>query len=103
MMARTEVNAMSAGYAAGASHHAAIAQAIKASGAIVRLDAYDFQRILEKSDTPLVVTGKGGFLGRKYQYLTSYRGLFFFADSTEPLSLPSRSEVIGAKHIWIPG
>ena len=94
---------MSAANAAGASHHAAIVQAIKASGAIVNLDAYDFQRILEKSETPLVVTGKGGFLGRKYQYLTSYKGLFFFAAATEPLSLPSRTEVISAKHIWIPG
>jgi hypothetical protein len=103
MMARTEVSAMSAGYAAGASHHAAIAQALKASGAIVKLDAYDFQRILERTETPLVVTGKGGFLGRRYQYLTNYKGIFFFADSTEPLSLPSRTEVVSAKHIWIPG
>ena len=34
---------------------AAIAQAIKASGAIVRMDPNDFQQIVARADEPLVV------------------------------------------------
>jgi hypothetical protein len=89
--------------AVGAAHHAAFANAVKASGAIVRIEPRDFQRILERMETALVVTGRGGFLGRQYQYLTSYKGLCFFAASPEPLALPSGTEIVAAKNIWIPG
>ena len=67
-----------AGASAGAAAGAAIAQAIKASGAIVRVDTHAFEGILARQEAPLVVRTQGGFLRPNYQYLTSYKGLFFF-------------------------
>ena len=90
-----------AGGAAAAA--AAIAQAIKASGAIVRVSPEDFSRILMRADKPLVVVARGGLFTHNYRYLTSYKGLCFFAKSAEPLSLPGSAEVIAAGQIWIPG
>ena len=55
---------MSAGAAAAA---AAIAQAIKASGVLVRVSQADFESILNRSEKPLVITATGG----SYQLTTS--------------------------------
>jgi hypothetical protein len=81
---------------------AAIAQAIKASGAIVRLAPEEFQKILNKSEAPLVVVSPPKFLIRRYSYLTSYKGLAFYTASPQSLMLPGRCEVITAGSIWIP-
>jgi hypothetical protein len=89
--------------AGGAAAAAAITQATKASGAIVRVGPEDFIRILSRSSRPLVVTAKGGFLKPNYQYLTSYKGLFFFTKSPTELLLPGDVEIIAAREIWIPG
>ncbi len=89
---------MSAGAAA-----AVIAQAIRAMGVIVRVEPNEFERILARQEGPLVVTAQGGVFSTNYQYLTSYKGLAFFAQSATPLSLPSNAEVIVANKIWIPG
>jgi len=91
---------MSGGAAAAA---AVIAQAIRAMGVIVRIEPNEFERILARQDSPLVVTAQGGLLSTTYQYLTSYKGLAFFAQSATPLSLSSNTEVIVANKIWIPG
>ena len=93
------------GAAAGGAAAAAgaIAQAIKASGAIIRVELSDFVTILSKSESPLVVLAEGGVIKRNYQYLTGYKGLVFFTKSTIPLELKSGTEVIAAKKIWIPG
>lgn len=58
---------MAGGAAAGAAAGAAIgvANANKASGAIVRVEPDQFRRILDKAETPLVVTGQGAFFKRK--------------------------------------
>jgi hypothetical protein len=88
--------------AAGAAIHVAIANAIKASGAVVRVEPGDFMAILKRADAPLVVTGMGGVFKKHYQYLTSYRGLAFFTKSPQALVLPSRVELIAAKSISIP-
>jgi hypothetical protein len=93
---------MSAG-AAGAAAAAAIAQAIKASGAIVSVVPEKFLRLLQRQREPLVIHATGGFFSTSYLYLTSYKGLFFFTRSPEPLSLPGGSEVVQAQKIWIPG
>jgi hypothetical protein len=85
-----------------ASEYAAIAQAIKASGAIVHVETEDFNLILSRADKPLVVTAQGGFIKTSYQYLTAYKGLIFFTRSSSALQLDSRVEVIRAKKIWIP-
>ncbi len=95
---------MSAGGAAGAGGAAAaIAQATKASGVIVRVEPRDFLRILEQQEGPLVVHATGGFFNTNYQYLTSYKGLAFFAKSETPINLPQGTELVEAKKIWIPG
>jgi hypothetical protein len=98
---------MSAGAAAGAAGGAAaaavMAQAMRAMGAIVRVAPHDFRAILERQLAPLVVHAVGGWFGTNYQYLTSYKGLAFFAKSPEPLDLPPSAEVVLAKSIWVPG
>ncbi len=82
---------------------AAIARAIKASGAIVRVDPPDFLSILSRTENPLVVLAESGFLKANYQYLVGYKGLVFFTRSPTPLQLPSKAELVRAKKIWIPG
>ena len=82
---------------------AAIAQAIKASGAIVRVESRDFAVILDKTTNPLVICTQSGFFSTKYQYLTSYKGLVFYTKSEVQLRLPTGAEVVQARKIWIPG
>lgn len=94
--------AYGAGGAAAAARAAAIANAIKASGAIVSVDPDDFLSILSKADRPLVVMAEGGFIKTNYQYLTSYKGLIFFTKSSTPLSLPGDIELVTSDKIWIP-
>jgi hypothetical protein len=98
------MSAGAAGGAAAASAAAAIANAIKASGVIVHVDPIDFLSILRSQQGLLVVQATGRFFfSTNYQYLTSYKGLAFFAISPLPLSLPADTEVVQAKSIWVPG
>ncbi len=94
-------------YAAGASSAAiaaaAIAQAIKASGAIVNVEPNEFTTILSRAENPAVVMAIRGFRKKRYQYMTGYKGLVFYTKSNDPLSLTSDTELIAAKRIWIPG
>ena len=92
---------MSAG--AGAAAAAAIANAIKASGVLVRIEPEDFRILVKRQPDPLVVHAVGGFLKTNYQYLTSYKGLAFFTKSPEPLDLHADVELIRAGSISIPG
>ncbi len=80
----------------------AIADAIKASGAIVRVKPPDFETILKKADEPLVVFAETGIFSTKYQYLTPYKGLVFFTKNDTELLLPKDCEIIRAKKISIP-
>jgi len=91
---------MTNGGAAAAA--AAIANAIKASGAIVSVESTDFTTILEKVDNPLVVCSESKFISKKYHYLTSYKGMIFYTKSVTPLMLRPSAEIIQAKKIWIP-
>jgi hypothetical protein len=88
---------MTAGAAA-----AMIAQAVKASGAIVRVEPAEFLRLLDRADAPLVVVAYGGVLQKRYQYLTGYKGLVFHTKSRDQLVLPRGCDVVSAKQIWIP-
>lgn len=88
--------------AGGAAAAAAIADAIKASGTIVRVSPSSFLTILSKSDDPLVIVAQGGVFSVSYQYLTSYKGLAFYAKSKEPLQVEGLAEIIVADKIWIP-
>ena len=85
-----------------AAHAAVIAQAIKASGAIVRVEPAEFMRLVQANDAPLVVGSYGGVLMKRYQYLTSYKGLDFHTKSREPLTLGPTTEVVRAVRIWMP-
>ena len=92
-----------AGGSAAAARAAAIAQATKASGAIVSVEPDAFLTILSKTSKPLIVMAEGGFIKTSYQYLTSYKGLFFYTKSSTPLQLPGDIELVVADKIWIPG
>lgn len=89
---------------AGPAHaaHAAIANAIKASGVVVRLEPVEWMALLKRIDAPLVVVATGGVFKTHHRYLTTYRGLAFYTQSPSPLVLPGRAEVIAAKSIAIP-
>ena len=86
----------------GAAATAAIANAIKASGVVVRVAPVDFLALLKRADAPLVVVGQGGVFRKHFRYLTSYKGLAFFTRSPDALALPPRVEVIAAQAISIP-
>ena len=91
------------GGAEAAAIQAAIANAIKASGVVVRVSPEDFQRIISKADKPLVVCATGGIISTNYQYLTSYKGFAFFTKTKMPLDLGPKIEIVTADKIWIPG
>ena len=88
--------------AAAGAVAAMIAQAIKASGVICRVEPQDFVAIIRRVESPLVVVARGGFLSKKFQYLTSYKGLAFFTKSVEPIQFSSATEIVNANKIWIP-
>ena len=92
----------SGGGAAAAAAAVAVAQAIKASGAIIKMEAKEFQKILSKAKNPVVAVSHHGWPSKKYHYLVSYGGLFFYTKSAEALMLPSGAEVIAAEKIWVP-
>ena len=86
---------------AGAAH--AIAQAIKASGVVVRVAPEEFTKIVSRMKAPLVVIAEGGLFTTSYRYLASYKGLAFYTKSRTTLSLPTDVEIVTADRIWIPG
>lgn len=88
--------------ATGAAIAAAIANAIKASGVVIRVDSKEFQTILRKIERPLVIYAEGGIFSTNYQYLVSYKGFAFFTKSASPIILPSGVETVVTKKIWIP-
>ena len=81
---------------------AAIANAIKASGVVVRVRSEDFANILRRVDKPLVIYNKGGVFTTKHHYLISYKGFAFYTKTSEQIDLPRSVEVIIAEKIWIP-
>ena len=94
-------NGATAGAAAVAAQEA-IANAIRASGAIVSVEPRDFETILRRTEAPLVVSAQGGVFTTKYHYLTPYKGLIFYTRTETPLLLPPQTELIHARKIWVP-
>ena len=84
--------------AAGAA--AAIAQAIKASGAIVQVEPEQFTRLLAGNAQGLVVHAPAAF--SRHKYMMGYRGLVFWTKTREPLYVPSTVQVVEAQRIWVP-
>lgn len=93
---------MAAGGAAAAAA-AAIANAIKASGVLVRVEPNEFSKILDRANAPVVVMAEGGLFSKNYQYLTSYKGLAFFTKSKDPIPLPGDADLVRSRSIYIPG
>lgn len=91
---------MNAGATAAA---AAVAQAIKASGAIVHVDPDEFRKLLRQNPEGLVVHALGGLFSRQHKYLMGYKGLVFHTSTGDPISLPGTFHVVEAGKIWIPG
>ena len=88
----------------GAAAAAAIAQATKASGAIVNMKPNDFMQIVNRADEPVVVMATSKIFGKiSYKYITSYKGLAFYTKSPSQLSLGIGAQLVSAKSIWIPG
>jgi hypothetical protein len=85
-----------------AAAYAAMVQAVKASGAIIRVEPDAFMIILSKTRDSLVVMAVGGLIKKDFRYLTSYKGLVFFTKSATQLILPGSAELVMAKEIWIP-
>ena len=88
--------------AGAAAVHAAAVNAIKASGVVVRLEPTEWLAVLSRTEAPLVVVATGGVFKKHVRYLTSYRGLAFFTQSPQPLTLPKRAEIIEARSISVP-
>jgi len=85
---------------------AATLQAVRASGVIVSVTPEVFLDILQRQQAPLVVQATAVWLfgmGTTYQFLTSYKGLAFYAKSSTPVTLPPRCEIVQASSIWVPG
>lgn len=88
----------------GGAAAAAIAQATKASGAIVNMKPNDFMQVVSRANEPVVVMAISKVFGRtSYKYITSYKGLAFYTKSPSQLSLGIGAELVSAKSIWIPG
>ncbi len=82
---------------------AAAAQAISASGAIVRVTPPDFLALLQRVPEPLIVVAPGGVWRKHLRYLTGISGLMFFCQSPDPLPLPRSAVLVRAEKIWVPG
>jgi hypothetical protein len=91
------------GAAGAAAAAAAVAQAVKASGTIVRVRVEEFRKLLDRNADGLVVHAEGGLFSVKHQYLMGYKGLAFFASSRDKVFIPSSCQVVEAEKIWIPG
>jgi hypothetical protein len=89
-----------AGAAAAAA--AAVANAVKASGAIVRVEPEEFRKLLDRNADALVVHAPSGMFS-DHKYLMGYKGLVFYTETSEPMSLTGRCQVVEARKIWIPG
>jgi hypothetical protein len=87
----------------GAAHAAAVAHAIKASGAIVRLSPESFESLLGRAGDVLVVHSTGWMFGTEHRYLFGHKGLVFYTKSRDTVFIPPGTETIEADRIWIPG
>ena len=94
--------AYAGGAAAGAAAAHAIANAIKASGAIVKVEPEEFIKVVSLGDKPLIVHAMGGMLSKHHRYITGYKGLVFFTKTDQPLDIMTGFQLVEARSISIP-
>ncbi|GHT47254.1 hypothetical protein FACS189454_09510 [Planctomycetales bacterium] len=87
----------------GTAYHQQHVQAIRAVGGIVRVEAQEFQEILDRfADVPLVVHTTSGWFTTTFKYLTNYKGIFFYTKSPEELLFRREVELVKAAKMVIP-
>jgi len=81
----------------------AIGWAVKAVGALVKVEPEVFLAIVKRYPSPLVIYSKSESLFRvRHHYATSYKGFAFLVSCPEPLPIPGTAEVVVAKEIVVP-
>lgn len=80
-----------------------VAQAANVSGAIIKMDSGEFQKLLNQINTETAVAfSEGGMFKKKFKYLMNDKGLFVFTNSDQALQMNMKTELIKAKNIWNP-
>lgn len=79
-----------------------VASAKSTIGPFVVCEPIEFQNLLARCETPIIVCAEKGMLTKTFQYLTSYRGLVFYTESGFPIEMPTQAEVVSARQIVMP-
>jgi hypothetical protein len=64
------------------------------AGLVVRINADALLTILSRGQSPLVVVAETGLLKSKFKYLTNYKELNFYTESSKPIDLPADAEIV---------
>jgi len=99
-----------AGAGAAAAQQAALAQATRAMGPIVELEANDWLDLVRSMASPVVVhgihepfkIGSWRLARQAHRYLVPFYGLFLYTQVHDPLTLPDGITLIEAKRLWVP-
>ena len=89
--------------AAGAAAAAAMMQAVRAMGVIVKVKPEEFLRIVNRVSEPLIVSAPHGMFSKKKDYLVPYKGFVFYTSAKDELRLPPSVEVMQAQSMYVPG
>ena len=89
--------------AAAVAGGSVVANAIRTTGPVIRVESSDFEAVLRKVEAPLVVYSQSGLFSTRYQYLTTYKGLYFHTKTATALSLSPGVEIVNTKKLLLPG
>lgn len=80
-----------------------VVMGIMAYGAVVHVKPDIFLTTLAKMEAPLVLMcHEKSFISEVFQYLSPYKGLFFYVESKEPVEMPLEWEVVEIERKRIP-
>lgn len=82
--------------------HANQQQALKMQGVFVKIEPGDFQNLVYRDDSLLIVISKSGLFSERHLYLTSYKGFVFYCKSKEEISIPVKNEKIFSSSVTLP-
>ena len=80
----------------------AAGEAIKTCGPIITLGSQSFYDLVRTLVDPLVVTSQTGLFGKMHHYVTTWRGLTFYARSKTALPLQDKATLLEAERITVP-